>query len=242
MTDTPIDPFYQKIEAIQGWLDPTAGQRTIDILNWQCSAGIKGDLFEIGVFCGKYFAILLDSALRNGDKVLGVDTFEFAPPERVKTELQTVFGKDVSDHIQLWQRPSSTLQDRHLRNTIGLPRFISIDGAHDYENVFRDLVLCDRIIAPRGLIAVDDFLNPMTLGVNQAVGAFFAQPRNVVPVAYISNKLFLAHCSSHDAYRKAFEHIIVNADDKRSEIFRARLKNGRNHIEQPFFGHMVLLS
>lgn len=234
--------FYKGVEEIAGWLNPVTGHRTVDLLNWQVEAGVKGNLLEIGVFCGKYFSLLVDSADRNGDQVLGVDTFEFAPASRVHQELETVFGKDVTSSYTLWKRPSSALRQSQVINKIGQPRFISIDGAHDFENVYRDLIFCDALVAANGVIAVDDFLNPLTLGVNQAVNAFFAQPRSVVPVAYISNKLFLAHASYQSEYRTVFEKIISEGSGPQSENFRKLISKGRSHIEQPFFGHLVLLS
>lgn len=234
--------FYDGVEKIAGWLNPMTGHRTIDLLNWQVESGIEGNLFEIGVFCGKYFSLLVDSAAKNGDHVLGVDTFEFAPTARVNKELKALFNKDVTGSYTLWKRPSSALQQMPVRGKIGLPRFISIDGAHDYENVYRDLEFCDALVGSKGVIAVDDFLNPLTLGVNQAVNAFFARPRNVVPVAYISNKLFLAHASYQTEYRAAFEKFIVEGDDPQSEHFRKMVAKDRSHVEQPFFGHKVLLS
>jgi hypothetical protein len=243
MTTASPDPaFYERIEAIQGWLNPAAGQRTRDILAWQGANGITGNLMEIGVFCGKYFSCLVESARATGMKVLGIDTFQFAPQERVVSELTKLFGPDIAANYTLWQRFSTAVRPWEILQAIGAPRFISIDGAHDYENVYRDLVLCDEIVARNGLIAVDDFLNPLTLGVNQAVNHFLMQPRSVVPVAYVSNKLFLAHCSRADLYRQAFEEAILAGSEPQSVHFRSMVKVSRSHVEQPFFGHMVLLS
>lgn len=237
----PVE-FYSRVEKIAGWLNPTAGQRTQDILAWQEKTGISGNLLEIGVFCGKYFGLLLESARRSNAHVLGVDTFQFAPEERVHKEMEALFGESVEAAYTLWKRQSSSVTKEELLAEIGSPRFISIDGAHDYENVFRDLDLAERTVSVEGVIAVDDFLNPMTLGVNQAVNAFFAYPRSVAPVAYISNKLFLAHVSVAQDYRKAIEVAIVNGKDPKSEKFREMLSKDRSHVEQPFFGHSVLLS
>lgn len=236
------EPFYDKVEKIQGWLNPAAGRRTQDILEWQAAQGIKGNLFEIGVFCGKYFALLLESAIKHDGKVLGVDTFQFTSTERVDQEMDKLFGADAKDRYTLMKRASSTLTSEPVRKAIGRPRFISIDGAHDYENVFRDLEFCEDLVAPNGIISVDDFLNPLTLGVNQAVNAFYQKPRKVVPVAYVSNKLFLAHASHEDRYRKAFEQAIMKGDDPQSKHFRAMIEKGRDHVAQPFYGHEVLLS
>ena len=239
---TPEFDFYAELGKIQGWLMPVAGKRTRELLEWQTGVGIKGSLLEIGVFCGKYFALLVEAAKRDGGHALGIDTFEFAPQKRVISEMDKLFGEDIRDCFTLWGRPSSTVRANQILSTIGAPRFVSIDGAHDYENVFRDLELVETILSPSGIVAVDDFLNPKTLGVNQAVNAFYARPRKMVPVAYISNKLFLAHASREEEYRDAIESLIVAGDDPQSASFREFVEKGRSHVEQPFFGHRVILS
>jgi hypothetical protein len=52
--------------------------------------------------------------------------------------------------------------------------------------------LAEEVISKEGMVAIDDFLNPAAFGVNEAVNQFFLQPRNLVPWAYLPNKLFLA--------------------------------------------------
>lgn len=233
--------LYARIEKLNGWLNKPAAYFTFDLLNWQDENKVEGGIVEIGVFCGKYFSILMESALRTGSPILGVDTFEFVSEDRVRVELAKIFeGGDVQK-VMLWQMKSSTLRPGHVIDAVGDCRFLSIDGAHDYENVFRDLVLAEQILSTDGIIAVDDFLNPLTLGVNQAVNAFFAQPRSVVPVAYTANKLFLSHRASADEYRSITEKIFETGEEPFAVNFRNKKKLGRHHIEQDFYGSRVLL-
>ncbi|MEM6609320.1 MAG: class I SAM-dependent methyltransferase [Pseudomonadota bacterium] len=226
---------------IHGWLEPVTARRTTDILHWQGARGISGNLMEIGVMCGKYFSILLDSAERRGNTVLGIDTFQYTNTARVDQEMTKVFGEAIKARYDLWECMSSKVNAAQIIASIGHPRFISIDGAHDYENVYRDLCLADAILAVDGLVAADDFLNPLTLGVNQAVNAFLSQPRHIVPVAFIANKLFLAHRTQAACYRDAIEEIFTNATDAQGAGFVERASHGRHHIEQPFHGHSVLI-
>lgn len=235
-------PLYAKIEKIPGWLMKITAFRSMDILDWQAANNIKGNLMEIGVFCGRYLSLLLDSAIRHGDSVLGIDTFEFAPESRVRNEIHNVFGEKADHLLTLWNKQSSTILPNEIIPEIGRPRFISIDGAHDYENVFGDLTLSEQIVSKDGLIAVDDFLNPLALGVNAAVNQFLSRPRSVVPVAYVSNKLFLAHRSRENDYRQAFEEMIMACGEPQSLNFRDKILKGRHHVEQDFYGHKVLLS
>ena len=104
-----------------------------------------------------------------------------------------------------------------------------------------DLRLAEEILAPEGLVSVDDFLNPMTLGVNEGVHRFFSQPRNLAPVAYTANKLFLARPFFASSYRTAFQEMVVADDvESRSEEFRKRLHLGRDKVEGRMWGHPIL--
>ncbi|WP_227284443.1 class I SAM-dependent methyltransferase [Boseongicola sp. H5] len=231
----------QKADAIHGWLKMVTSRRTVDILHWQEAQGYTGNLMEIGVMCGKYFSLMVDSAMRTGDTVLGIDTFQYANEKRVVTELTGVFGKAVTDRFKLWRRQSNTVSATELTHAIGRPRFISVDGAHDFENVYRDMELAEQVVSHKGVISADDFLNPLTLGVNQAINAFLSRPRAVVPVAFVANKLFLVHRSVEEEYRGAVEEMIRNGKDAEAEAFKQRATHGRHHIEQDFHGHKVLI-
>lgn len=237
----PENIFIEKVEKIAGWLNKPAALTALHILKWQQDNKIEGSLLEIGVFCGKFFAILLSSGRNSGDKVLGIDTFEFAPPSRVIKEMDTVFGEDVSASFDLWQKRSDTVDAFEIESLIGRCRFVSIDGAHDYQSVYLDLVLSEKIVSPYGMVAVDDFLNPLTIGVNQAINRFLSQPRLLEPVGYIANKLLLAHRSKADEYRLLCEKLFADRGDQQSIDFIERRKNGRHHIEQEFHGKRLIL-
>ena len=234
--------LYEKVEKVPGWLHKVTAHRTLDLLAWQRDSGIVGGFLEIGVFCGKYFALLLDSAARSDRPALGIDTFQFTNEKRVHTEMKKIFGQEIARRYTLWRSPSSAITPEEVIEAVGRPVFISVDGAHDYENVYRDLVLAEATLGRDGIIAADDFINPLALGVNQAVNAFLATPRSVVPVAYIANKLFLAHRSREADYREALEASIMKGAEPQSVKFRDNVARGRHFVEQDFHGHKVLLS
>jgi predicted O-methyltransferase YrrM len=154
-------------------------------------SGILGSIFEIGVYAGRYFSILLRSALKSGSVIVGLDTFQEVDQDRVLAFLNSV-SADYRK-IFLIKSRSSEWSARDLIAELGAPaRFISIDGSHDKLDVLWDLRLAEQLTSKEGVVAVDDFLNPIALGVNEAVNQFFLQPRNLVPWAYLPNKLFLA--------------------------------------------------
>ncbi|MEN6543316.1 class I SAM-dependent methyltransferase [Parvibaculum sp.] len=231
------------VEKTEGWLNRFTSLRTMDILDFQHDNGIGGPLMEIGVFCGKYFSLLARSAQRNGDKLLGIDTFQWRDEKHV-LKMLSLSDETLKADVTLWHRHSSACSTEDILSQLGgKARFISIDGSHECDDVFLDLQLCENLVAHNGIIAADDFLNPLTLGVNEAIHKFFAVPRLVVPVAYISNKLFLAHRASAAQYKEMLEAaILADEVEPQAKNFRAQLAKGRHFVEQPLWGQKVVVA
>jgi hypothetical protein len=240
LIDKPNYAFLREhVHKVKGWLNDYAAIRTMEFLDWQESQGMSGPVLEIGVFSGRYFSILLRSAVRTGSRAVGVDTFQWLPLDTVRTALAPIEGGEAAVFLS---QPSTYLSGADLLAALGAkPRFFSIDGSHESDDVVWDLRLGEDILAPEGLISVDDFLNPMTLGVNEGVHRFFGQPRNLAPVAYAANKLFLARPFFADQYRKVFEaSVVADEIEGRSEDFRKRLASGREKVEGRLWGHPLL--
>jgi hypothetical protein len=226
---------------IPGWLLDYTALATMEILKFQEQTEISGSLFEIGVFAGRYFSILLRSALNSDSTIVGLDTFQHVDQDRVRAFLNSVsphYGKLV-----LIEGPSSEWNARDLITELGEPaRFISIDGSHDKSDVFWDLRLAEEVISKEGVVAVDDFLNPVAFGVNEAVNQFFLQPRNLVPWAYLPNKLFLARPAWADRYKTFLEEAVLRDEvGPESNRFRENLYKGRHNVEVTLFSQKILI-
>jgi hypothetical protein len=93
-----------------------------------------------------------------------------------------------------------------------------------------------------GIIAVDDFLNPLAIGVNRAVNAFMESGAKLEGVAYGFNKLFLSHPAAGSRYRDFIETMLQKETAApQGQCFRERLKEWRGLVEQDFFGRPLLL-
>lgn len=234
--------FHEKcVGKIEGWLQRATSLRTMDILAYQEASEIEGPILEIGVYHGKYLSVLARSAQRMGDRVLGIDTFQFKTEAEVRESLSR--SPETADaKVDLWKCFSHECSPPNLISRMGgRARFISIDGSHEVPDVFLDLVLCEQVISTKGVIAVDDFINPVAFGVNEAVHKFFSTPRKVVPVAYIDNKLFLSHRAHAGHYRYTIERAIVEDEtDVASIAFRERAAMARSLIEQKLWGELLL--
>lgn len=241
MHPNKYDFLQNTVHRLEGWLEDYAALRSLDLLWWQEQKGVRGPLVEIGVFRGRYFSLLLESAARTGDAVLGIDTFQYVGMDQVRTEIAAGFP-DAPEYAFL-PVPSTDLVPSDILSALGRkkPRFISVDGSHEFEDVVWDLRLCEEILAPEGIVSVDDFINPVTFGVNQGVHAFFASSRSLVPFAYIANKLFLARPMFASVALPALEQVIMQDEhEPRSVDFRNRLKHGRAHVEQKLWGKPLL--
>ncbi|BBD40081.1 hypothetical protein Amn_49610 [Aminobacter sp. Y103A] len=234
--------FYNEIVTkIPGWLEEATAFRTFDILRWQEEGGVKGPIFEIGVFAGRYFSILARSAARNGNPILGLDTFQYVTRPAVHHHLESI--KHLGADIRFVEGFSTSYGAAELLALMdgGRPRFISIDGSHERDDVFWDLRLAEDLLAQKGVVAVDDFINPLTLGVNDAVNAFFAFPRNLAPFAYIRNKLFLCRPSHAGAATAFVESALMKAQDATSEKWRQDAAADRNRVEARMWGKSFLI-
>lgn len=233
--------YDMHVARIPGWLEEYTAFRTMDILSWQ-QQFTTGPLLEIGVFAGRYFSLLMRSASATGDIALGIDTFQYCNLSDVVGHHLKPLG-NIEGIAVFHTGPSTELNGDEVIAMMGgkKPRFISVDGSHELQDVYSDLRLAEEILSAKGIVAVDDYLNPLTLGVNQAVNLFFAQPRNVAPFAYIRNKLFLARLLHAEGSRAFLEDRIGSLSD---DLSKQWVKNGianRNQIETTLFGHKTLI-
>lgn len=113
--------IYSAVDDIEGWLHRVTGLTTMMLLRWQSSQGIEGNLLEIGVFCGKYFSLLVHSAIETKRTALGIDTFEFTDQTRVYNDVKNALGDNASEHLNLWQMQSSRTSAGEIETEIGLP-------------------------------------------------------------------------------------------------------------------------
>lgn len=239
--DPDAEFLSQVTSRLEGWLTDDDAAVTADLLRLQ--EGWAGDapLLEIGVYCGKYLSLLMQSAARSGGHVFGIDTFQFKD-FAVVTEGLAALMPDSMPRLSLHKGSSRDLRAKSLLRMIGRPaRFISVDGSHDHPDVLHDLRLADAALAPDGLVALDDFLNPLAIGVNRAVNAFLETRPSLVGVACGPNKLFLARPSHAGRYRQHLEHHLLHTSAARGQLFRSRLATWRGLVEQDFFGSPLLL-
>jgi predicted O-methyltransferase YrrM len=159
---------YPHLATTFGWIDDDVAQATEDLLTYQRSRGLTGDILEIGVYLGRYF-ILLAKNLTPEETIVGVDIFHSAEPRipgsanidrdaciiNLKRYLPEMWP---SDRLVILEEDSRDLALSDYVKTIhGTFRFISIDGSHDEVTVYSDLRLAHDLLLKGGLVALDDW-------------------------------------------------------------------------------------
>lgn len=81
---------------------------------------------------------------------------------------------------------------------------VSIDGGHTERHTINDLSIAQELVAPNGLVILDDILNQDWMGVLSGACAFFgsAHARRLSPFAVGFNKLFCCHYSMRERVRQ----------------------------------------
>lgn len=163
---TGRDPIDRYLDAgylhVRGMSSRFAGAISAWLMAHQSEQGIDGDFVEIGTFEGRYF-IALALALKDGEKALGIDSFDW-PSDRVLRHFQAncaVHGVSV-DRYDAWKTNATALTVAELRGRLkdAPVRFFHIDGDHSPEPLMHDLTLATAVMHPQGLICLDDMLHP----------------------------------------------------------------------------------
>jgi hypothetical protein len=227
---------------IEGWLLDEAAQLTAGLLRAQSRVYVTGALLEIGVWRGKYLALLYHGST---ERVVGIDIFQHGNTEaEIYSAFVDVFGNH--DRLVLECADSGTLSPSDLAALAGTAqvRWISVDGSHDADAVCKDLILSESVLAQRGVIAVDDFLNSRAIGVSEGAYRFFLNENasRLVPFAYCANKLFVARADAHEFYRnQTLEFLNSNQELPLSREFFRWKKNGNHWVDFDLLGSKCLV-
>ena len=235
--------IHTTFNQIDGWCRHEAAYLTCCLMASQKQAGLAQGVVEIGVWKGKYLSVLYHNARQYGQPVVGIDEFVWLPREDAVNALEKAFGS--LDGLKLIPGNSRHVTAADIFEMLGGLRasFISVDGDHAAPAVKSDLELASAALAPGGIMAIDDFMNPHAMSVSEAVyGYFFETQSSIRPFAYTGNKLFAADSAYHARYIEAValfaehhEHLPIV---KEYNEFRAQ---GSYYVEQRILGSTVIV-
>ena len=201
------------IDDIPGWLSREAADFTNRIIAFQNINKVTGPLLEIGVYKGKYLALLYGLTMDTGEHVVGVDGFFGGAGvplsaswrrDAINEIRKNVSGIDPDlSWLTILPADSKDLGVEDLRRlATGQYRFISVDAGHDADSVFHDAMIAFSVLHEGGVVAFDDVFNAKVPGVAEGLFRFFAcsQGEAIAAFAQYGNKLFVTTDRFYDRY------------------------------------------
>ena len=177
---------------LEGWCYPDAAAIALYLQRYQLAQGWSAPNYEIGVFKGKYLSALHRAATLSGQRTTGIDIFRDEPRSLVQAGLDRELGETAN--LLLIEKDSATYSAAELNTAVGGPAsWISVDGDHSAEGVYRDLSLAEATLAPWGVVALDDFINIYAIGVVVGSVRYLSSAETRLrPFCYGAGKLLLA--------------------------------------------------
>ena len=149
-------------ERVVGMSSRFAAAITGGLMRIQNEMGVTGHVAEIGAFEGRFF-IALAHCLKDSEKALGMDIFEWPNPE-VKDRFEANCARHgVPEEKRItWKVNSNETTPDALQAKLGggKVRLFHIDGEHSRKALAQDLELATKVIDDAGLIVLDDMLHP----------------------------------------------------------------------------------
>jgi predicted O-methyltransferase YrrM len=206
-----------RVGPIPGWMYPEAALFTAALARAQRALGVTGPTLELGVFQGKYLAVLYRLS-DPAEPVVGVDLFVGAADKEaaagaVRANIAAACG-DAS-RLRIVVADSLELTGEKLARGAGARdyRFISVDAGHTRELVLRDLETATPLLRPGGIMALDDAFNFCTPGVIEGIAEFFLRRKPALaPFAHCYNKLFVTTPECHARYLDAARSFVEEMD------------------------------
>jgi predicted O-methyltransferase YrrM len=164
------------------------------LLRIQTELGVAGPIAEIGPFEGRFF-IALAHALAPGETALGIDLFDWPNPEVAdRFEVNCAKHGVPPDRKIAWRTDSRTLEPAELIAKLGNRhvRFFHIDGEHSRAALSKDLELATAVLAPGGVIVLDDMLHPGYPTLMVAVHEYLARHAEICVLCIIDRESVVA--------------------------------------------------
>jgi Methyltransferase domain len=157
--DQYLDTGY---ETVPGMSSRFAAAVCAGLLRIQTEMGVSGPVVEIGTYEGRFF-IALCHALAPDETALGMDLFDWPNAGVIDRFERNCLTHGVPpDRRITWKADSKALRPEELLAKLGgkRPRFVHIDSEHSRAVLSKDLELATAVLAPEGVMVLDDMLHP----------------------------------------------------------------------------------
>jgi len=214
---------------VEGWLGDRMWQivsifGTILDLN-----GVRGNIVEFGVHHGLF--LFLANTIRNGDEqCFAVDVFD---DQKLNIDLSgrgslatflahiETFMAAERQYFKIVQRDTMSFSIAEVTELFGSSgvKFFSVDAGHTVQHTCNDLSLVQEVLAPGGIVALDDYMSIHWPGVTEGFYSYMNyRNRRLKPFLCFQNKLFLTTVSEHGSCLQQFRTAIeaICGDEVRS--------------------------
>lgn len=211
MTAIRQDYLKRGYRRIGGWLFPYSASFIDSLLELQLEAGVQGAVGEIGVHHGKLL-ILLALGRRSEERAFAIDVFD---DQHLNLDQSGKGDRDIflgntrqwlpeNGMLKVLQRSSLDVTPDDLLQSCGPVRMASIDGGHTEDCVVNDLGLIQSVLAPKGVVILDDNFNEFWPDVASGVARYlFDGSARLRPFAITPNKTYFALIEDIGFYRRA---------------------------------------
>jgi len=191
-----LQSYYNSFSSIEGAFQFDAALLFMAYNELVAAEGISGNVLEIGVRHG--LSAIAIAAMRGKQRqFFAVDLFDDLQlgndSQRGGSGNREVFVQNMQDFfedidfIQVIASNSNALLAEDLGSDFS---FCHIDGGHSDKETYSDLRLCSELLMPGGLLALDDYFNPLFPGVAEGAVRFNLDHKDVLkPVAIGFNKV-----------------------------------------------------
>lgn len=212
---------------IGGWLFPYSARFIDDLASLQLDSGVQGAVGEIGVHHGKLF-ILMALARQPGEKGIAIDVFD---DQHLNLDSSGAGDRAIfEDNLRRWvsdtgdvtilQRSSFDVTPGDILDSVGPLRLASIDGGHTEDCVVNDFGLIESVLAPKGVVILDDYFNEYWPDVASGVARYMMEPAaKLRPFAVTPNKTYFTYAGDTGFYRNALRQRCGRYHEKTARIF-----------------------
>jgi hypothetical protein len=211
MSQSFLESYFDAFDRIEGWLSPDAALMFMAYNEIIAADGIAGDVLEIGVHHG-LSALALAALRRDGATFVAIDLFDELQAQNISASgsgSQARFMRNMREFfgdtafVRCIAAPSSTLTQADLGSGFS---FCHVDGGHTARETYDDLALCNQILLPGGLLALDDYFNPAFPGVCEGAVKFWLRHDGALtPIAVGFNKVLFQKAPAPFDLNAAFE-------------------------------------
>jgi predicted O-methyltransferase YrrM len=147
------------------------------IRNYIGTIDAKRAILEIGSFEGMSACYFSDVLLDHPESTLDcVDPWDLSDTTTyLQKSTEDIFNENIQKSAQVTKIVTHKMYSNFFFDNVNQQReydLIYIDGSHVYEHVYNDIVMCDRVLKPGGIMWIDDFAAE-SVGVNKAARELF---------------------------------------------------------------------